>query len=245
MPLEEVDEALQVDLSDIDVARQTDEIAELIDGFLEPGKPQRDARLLGAELALHRPEGADIADDAMKHVAPAHQLEGFRLGRVQRYAQLVKPAVDQLAALLRAEQRAVGIEQHIGAAILQIPDHAWQRAHHHRLADPVQHDAGNIRVLVDDRCKQLPAHIAGWFERLEGARAGRAQQVAAVGRLQIKADGLGFGNRTAIVADMREIAARIEFSGVRARHYSAAPNGAAATIRSQLTPRMADRSPIR
>ena len=42
--------------------------------------------------------------------------------------------------------------------------------------------------LVDDLREQLPAHVGRRLELLVGARAGRAQQIAAVGRLEIEAD---------------------------------------------------------
>ena len=63
-----------------------------------------------------------------------------------------------------------------------------QVLHQHRLADAVQHDAGDVRNLIDDAGEQLPAHIGRRLQFLERARAGLAQQVAAVGDLQIEAD---------------------------------------------------------
>ena len=74
--------------------------------------------------------------------------------------------------------------------------------HQHRLADAVQHDAADIRYLIDDAGEQRPAHVGGRFQFLEGARAGLAQQVAAVGDLQIQADrrGLGDVDRSAATA---------------------------------------------
>ena len=42
--------------------------------------------------------------------------------------------------------------------------------------------------LIDDRGEQLPAHVRRRLELLIGARAGGAEQIAAVRRLQIEAD---------------------------------------------------------
>ena len=103
------------------------------------------------------------------------------------------------------QQRAVGVEQDVGAAVLQVADHPRQRRHHHRLADAVQHDAGDPGELIDDTGEQLPVHIRRRLQRLEGARTGRAEQVAAVGRLEIEAHRLDFGDRAALGRDVLEI----------------------------------------
>src|SRR5205807_2516482 len=101
-------------------------------------------------------------------------------------------------------------------------------------------------------------HIAGRLEILEGARAGRAQQVAAVRRLEIEAYRLGRGDGAALGCDMREIrplpdppplagegrveVPRIGFS-LWYCHASAAPEslpaGATATDRSRPAPQTA------
>ena len=57
-----------------------------------------------AQLALQRAKGAHIADDAGEHVAAAHQLEGLGLGGVERHAQFVEAAVDQLPPLALGQQ---------------------------------------------------------------------------------------------------------------------------------------------
>ena len=46
------------------------------------------------------------------------------------------------------------------------------------------------RNLIDDRGEQLPAHVGRRLELLIGARTGGAEQIAAVGGLQIEADRL-------------------------------------------------------
>jgi hypothetical protein len=107
------------------------------------------------------------------------------------------------------QQSAVGVEQHVGAAVFQIAHHAGQRLDHHRLADAMQNDARYVRKLVDDTSEQLPAHIGGRLEIFEGARAGFAQQIAAIGRLDVKANRLLLGNLAARVADGFEIAPRV------------------------------------
>ncbi len=151
MPLGEIDEALEIDLGDIDLVRKAHEIIELRDGFLEPGQPKRDARPLDCKLPLHRSKDPNIAHDAGEHVAPAYLCERFWVGRIDRDAQLVKAAVDQLLSLAPSQQCAVGVEQDVGAAVLQVANHTRQRRHHHRFPDAMQHDAtGNARELVND-----------------------------------------------------------------------------------------------
>ena len=99
-----------------------------------------------------------------------------------------RPESAELAALLGGEHGAVGVEQHVGAAVLQVADHARQVLHQHRLADAVQDHARDVGHLVDDAREQLPAHVGLRLEVRVGARAGGAQQVAAVGGLQVEAD---------------------------------------------------------
>ena len=69
----------------------------------------------------------------------------------------------------------------------QIADHARQIRHHHRLADPCR-TARATGKLVDDRGEQLPAHVRR-PRAPRGARTGRAEQVAAIRRFQIKTTG--------------------------------------------------------
>src|SRR5204862_3767034 len=88
----EIDKTLEIDFADIDLVREPDKIAELIDGLLEPGQPQRHAWPLDLQFALQRAEGADVADDAGEHVPPAHLEKRARLGGVERYAQLIEAA---------------------------------------------------------------------------------------------------------------------------------------------------------
>ena len=82
----------------------------------------------------------------------------------------------------------------------------------------MQDDPRDVLKLIDDLGEELPAHVAGRFQRLESARAGRAQKIAAVRGLQIEADRFGLGHRSARVGDVREVAARVNISGARARH---------------------------
>src|SRR5208337_265627 len=108
---------------------------------------------------LQRDEIADISYNAIEDIAPAHSLEGLRLGGVERDAHLIQPCLDQLAALLLAHQRAVRIEQHINTALLQEPHHLRQLDHHHGLADTVENHPLDFRKLIDDAGEQLPAHV--------------------------------------------------------------------------------------
>src|SRR6266478_2508724 len=76
----------------------------------------------------------------------------------------------------------------------------------------MQYGPGDIGKLVNDASEEFPAHIRRRLEVLEGARTGLAQEIAAIGRLEIKANRLLFGDRAAGVADSFEVAARIGFS---------------------------------
>src|SRR5712691_10071822 len=78
-------------------------------------------------------------------------------------------------------------------------------------ANAVQNRALEIGDLIDDQGEQLPAHVGRRLELLVGARARRAQQVAAVRRLQIDTDRKPFRAIGARLADALEIAARIDF----------------------------------
>ena len=189
--------------------RQPDEGGQLLQRLPQSGEPERKARAVGAHLLFQGDEILHIAHDAVEQIAAAHQLERLGLGRIKRNAHLVQPGIDQLAALLVAHQSAVGVEQHIGAARLQIGDHRRQFGHHHRLADAVQHHPLDFGKLIDDAGEQLPAHVGGRLQLLIGARAGGAQQIAAVRRLQIEADRVRGGDGRAVLADPLEVAARI------------------------------------
>src|SRR5579864_6430687 len=66
-----------------------------------------------------------------------------------------------------------------------------------------------MRDLVDDRGEQRPAHVGGRLQLRVGARTGRAEKIAAVGRLQIEADRLVLGPLAGGL-DALEIALRID-----------------------------------
>ena len=103
------------------------------------------------EVYLQRREFADIADDPVEKILAADREKALRLGGVERDPQLVEPGLDKLAAPARRQQGAVGVEQHIDAALLQVADHARQVSHQHRLADPMEYGARHPRQLIDDR----------------------------------------------------------------------------------------------
>ena len=52
----------------------------------------------------------------------------------------------------------------------------------------MEHRAFDIGQLVNDAPKQIPTHVGGWLKLLVGARAGRAQQIATIGCLEIDTD---------------------------------------------------------
>ena len=168
---------------------------QLGDRLLQSGQPQRHARLGQTLARLHLGEGAHVAHDAVEIVLAANQEKGLRVRRIERHPQLIEAGVGELAALLRRQHRAVGVEEHVGAALLQIAHHARQLLHQHRLADAVQHDARDVGHLVDDAGEQLPAQVRLGLEVGIGARAGGAEQIAAVGGLQVEANGIARGDR--------------------------------------------------
>src|SRR6202034_2441216 len=162
---------LQMHFLDAGLRRDTDEIRQLLDGFAQAGEPGRNLRLEMALALLQLAEGTDVFQDAMEIVLAANGEIRLRVGRVAGDAQLVQFGGDQGTAVFLVEHRAVGVEQNIGAAIFQIAHHARQMLDQHGLADAVQHGALQVRYLIDNRGKQLPAHIGRRLELLIGARA--------------------------------------------------------------------------
>src|SRR5207302_490458 len=76
-----------------------------------------------------------------------------------RHAQLVEPGVDQRAAEPLVERNRVRVEEHRGAAALEMRDHARQVAVEQRLADPVEEDPLKDREPIDDAAVLLPREI--------------------------------------------------------------------------------------
>ena len=132
---------------------------------------------------------ANIADDAAEIIPATNGLETLAVRRIKRYAQLIKRGGDQRTAISLAEDRPVGVEQHVDTAIFQISHHAREVRHQHRFADTMQHSPRKIGHLIDNRCEQVPAHICRRLEFLVSAGTGSAQQIAAIGHFKIKADG--------------------------------------------------------
>src|SRR3974390_780618 len=52
----------------------------------------------------------------------------------------------------------------------------------------MQHDPGKVGQLVDNRPEQVPTHICWRLGLLVSARAGGAQQIAAIGDFQVDTD---------------------------------------------------------
>ena len=137
----EEDQPLQMHFLDAGLGGDTDEVRQFLDGFAQAGEPGRNPRLEVALALLQLAEGAHVFQDAIEVVLAANGEIGLRIRRVERDAQLVQLGGDQRAAVFLIEHRAVGVEQNIGAAILQITHHARQMLHQHRLADAMQHGA--------------------------------------------------------------------------------------------------------
>ena len=184
----EEDHSLQIDLANTDLRRHAHERRQFGNGLLQTGEPGRDARALLPFALLQVAKRANVSEDAAEVILAADRQKGLGIRRVERDAKLVQTRRDQRPAVLLVEQRAVGVEQDVSAALLEISHHLREVLHQHRLADAVQHRALQLGNLVDDRREQRPAHIGRRLERFIGARACRAQQIAAICRLQIDAD---------------------------------------------------------
>jgi hypothetical protein len=159
---------------------------------------------------LQRAKRAHIADDAVEIVAATNHLEACTVRGIERHAQLIKAGIDQCTAIALAEHGAVGVEQDMDAAVLQIAHHARQVRDQHRFADAVQNGARKIGRLIDDGSEQTPVHIRRRLELFVGARTGGAEQIAAVGDLQIEADRRTLRHRRTLGRDLLVIAARIK-----------------------------------
>ena len=157
---------------DAGLRRDTDEIGQFLDCLAQAGEPRRHLRPVMAFAFLKLAERPHVFQDAIKVVLAANDAIRFRVGGVERHAQLVQAGGDQRAPVLFIEHRAIGVEQDISAAILQIAHHARQIFDQHGLADAVQNGALQMRDLLDNRGEQIPAHIGWRLELLVGARAG-------------------------------------------------------------------------
>ena len=191
----EKDEALEVDFLDPQAGRDADESRQFGQGFLESGQPGRNARIGVALAVLKGAERADVAQDAVEIVLAANrQIGGTRRG-VERDPQFVEAGADQRSPVLVVQQRAVGVKQDVGAAVLEIAHHPGKVLHQHGLADAMQHRTLGLRNLIHDAGEQIPAHVGRRLQVGVGARAGRAKQVAAVRGLKIQADRRTLGSR--------------------------------------------------
>ena len=189
--------------------RQPNELRQLVHRLLQPGQPQTHQRLLRPRRRLQIGERADIANNPLEHVLPAHLQKRRRLRRIQAHPQLIQARVNNLPMLARRQQRPIRIEQHMRPARLEIPDHLRQMLHQHRLAHPMQHHPRHLRHLVHNLAEQLHAHIRRRLQVLERPRTRLAQQIAPVRHLQIEANRRPF--RHAVPGRNRlKIPARIE-----------------------------------
>src|SRR6266536_434024 len=116
LAVRKIHEPLQVHFAHVDRMRELDEGGKLSDGLLQAREPQRYPRPLGGERTLQRAEFAHVLDDAVEHVLAAHRLERLRLGGVERDAQLVEPALYEIAPAPFVEQLSLGVEVKAGPA---------------------------------------------------------------------------------------------------------------------------------
>ena len=162
---------------------------------------------------LQRAKGAHVAQDPVEIVLAADRQIGGAVGGVERHSEFVETRPNHGPAILLVEKRAVGIEQHVDATLLEVTDHSGQVLDEHRLADTVQHGALRLRHLVDNRGEQLPAHVGGRLEFDVGAWARRTKQVAAVGGLEIEADRWTLDTRRTVTGRSLVVAARVDDKG--------------------------------
>ena len=203
----EEDEALEVDLGDADGVGEADEVGELVDGFAEAGEPEGDARFGGVEFALHGGEVFYVGNDLGEEVLAANHLEDFGFGGVEGDAKLVEAGFDEGAAVGFGEEGSVGVEEDVDVAGFEIVDALGEVFDEHGLADAVEDDAGDVRILVDERGEELPGHVGFGLELLVGARAGGAEEIAAVGGLEVEADGFVLGDGVQLLFGLLEVAA--------------------------------------
>ena len=85
-------EALEVDLLHADVGGDPDELGQLADRLLEPGKPRRDLGKRMALALLDLAEALHVVEDAGEIVLAADRKVRGRVRRVERHAHLVEPA---------------------------------------------------------------------------------------------------------------------------------------------------------
>ena len=181
-------EPLQMNLGDAHARGEADEIGQLRDRLLKTGEPERDTRCRNIPRPLVVGKALHVAHDPVKEILTTYERVGGCVGGVERHAKFVEPRFYKFREAALAEQRSVGVEQDMDATILEVADHARQVAHQHRLADTVQDGTHETGELVDDAREKLPRHIGRRLQRLEGARTGLAEQVAAVRDLEIGAD---------------------------------------------------------
>ena len=152
-----------------------------------------------------------VGNDLVEEVFAANHLEDLGLGGVERDAKLVEAGFDEGAAVGFGEQRSVGVEEDVDVAVLEILDALGEVFDQHGLADAVEDDARNIRILVDERGEELPRHVGLGLELLVGAGAGGAEEIAAVGGLEVEADGLVLGDGVQLLFGLLEVAAHAVF----------------------------------
>src|SRR5262249_43509183 len=136
--------------------------------------PQGYDRPFGAKLPLQGAKSSHIIDDRVEFILTADRLEGLRLRGIEGDAQLIKAARDQIAPTPLVQKRAIGIEQHVGPVILKIGNHPRKLWHHKRFTNPVQNDAADRRILVDDRSEDFEIHVGWWLKILKRSWTRRA-----------------------------------------------------------------------
>src|SRR6202047_1749736 len=200
---------LQIYLLHAGFGSDADEVGQLRDGLTQPRQPCRDARLIVPLPLLQVAEGTHILQDAIEEVLAPDRTVGLGIGRIKGNAQLVETRFDKRAAVTQVEHGTVSVEQYVSATVFEMPHHPRQLLDQHWLSHPVQHCARKVWNLIDDGDEQLPAYVCRRLELRIGPRASRAEQIAAVGGLQIKAHRRVLGRLVATMHAL-EITPRID-----------------------------------
>src|ERR1700729_3100971 len=182
------DEALEVDFRNADRVREANEAGELVDSFAEAGKPERHSGFWRVEFALYTGEVLDVGDYLVEKILSANHLKDLSFGCIERDAKLVQASFDQSTTIDFGEQSPIRVEEDVDISVLKMLDTLCEILDQHRFADAVKNDTSNIRILPDERGKELPRHVGFGFELFIGPGTSRAEEITAVRGFEVKAD---------------------------------------------------------
>src|SRR5260221_14409680 len=122
-------QALQIDFSYANLRGHLHEGRQLGDRFLQARQPGRHPWPILPFTFLQIAKGTYVPEYAAKVILAANGHKGLRVRCIERDAKLVEARLDQRAAVPLVEERAIGIEEDVGAAVLEIAHHPWQVSH--------------------------------------------------------------------------------------------------------------------